>query len=228
MVGGTGGDSDERPPDERERLGAFILHLRSRGILDPAVLSAIETTPRRLFVPAVAQGHALEDRPIGIECGQTISAPSIVALMLELAKISPDDRVLDVGTGSGYAAAVTAKLAAQVYSVDRYKTLVDIARDRFAALRLRNIVAECRDGFEGWPEQAPFDRILVSAAAPEIPAALIKQLRPGGILVAPIGPPGEVQELIRLVAGGPGEPPNVEKLADVRFVPLIRGRAGNL
>ena len=222
------GDTGDRFDEERARLGAFVLHLRSRGIYDPAVLSAIETTPRWLFLPAAARAYAFEDRPIGIECGQTISAPSIVAFMLELARLRPEDRVLDVGTGSGYAAAVTAKLVAQVYSVDRYKTLVDIARDRFAVLKLRNIVAECRDGFEGWPEQGPFDRILVSAAAQEIPPTLVTQLKPGGILVAPIGAPGDVQQLVRLVAGAPGEPPTIETLADVRFVPMVKGKAGNL
>ena len=210
------------------RLGAFVLALRAKGIHDMRVLGAIETTPRRLFLPAASQGQDYDDRALGIECGQTISAPSLVGLMLQAAYLGPEQRVLDIGTGSGYSAAVAARLVAQVYTVDRYKTLIDLARDRFAALRLRNIVSECRDGLNGWSEQAPFDRIIVSASVPEIPEALVAQLAPAGVLIAPVGPPGAPQILTRVRMGTAGEPPQLDMLAEVRFVPLVPGRAGQL
>jgi protein-L-isoaspartate(D-aspartate) O-methyltransferase len=218
-----------RLEEEHARLGAFMLALRSRGIHDTRVLGAIETIPRALFLSASAKAHALDDRSLPIDCGQTISAPSILAVMLQAASIAPDHRVLDIGTGSGYAAAVAAKLGGEIYTVDRYKTLVDLARDRFAALRLFNIIAECRDGLDGWPEHAPFDRIIVSAAAPDIPAVLLRSLRPGGIMILPVGQPGGQQSLLKLTAARTaGLLPLIDHLADVRFVPLTPGRAGNL
>jgi protein-L-isoaspartate(D-aspartate) O-methyltransferase len=214
---------------EHARLGAFMLGLRSRGVHDQRVLRAIESVPRALFLAAGAKANAYDDRPLPIDCGQTISAPSILAIMLQAADIRPDHRVLDVGTGSGYAAAIAAKLGRQVYTIDRYKTLVDLARDRFAALRLANIVADCRDAYEGWPEQAPFDRIIVSAAAPDIPKVLVNSLVPGGIMVMPMGQPGMPQSLLKITAPRkPGPMPLIDHLGDVRFVPLTPGRAGNL
>lgn len=215
--------------DDRARLGAFLLGLRARGVYENRLLSAIEQTPRDLFVQAGEKPVALEDRPLPIECGQTTMAPSLIAIMLQAANIAADQRVLDIGTGSGYTAAIASRLAAQVFTLDRYKTLIDLARDRFAALRLHNIVAECRDGSEGWPEQGPFDRIILSAAAADIPSALVRALKPGGILVAPIGPPGEMQTVIKLTAPKiPGLMPLIDHLTEARFVPLVKGRAGNL
>ena len=225
----TDAPSHDEPPDDHARLGAFILGLRARGIHDQRVLGAIETVPRALFLPASLKSQALEDRALPIECGQSIATPSVLAIMLQSAALGPDHRVLDIGTGTGYAAAVMAKLAGQVYTVDRYKTLIDLARDRFSALRLYNIIAECRDGLEGWDEQAPFDRIIVSAAAPDIPAVLLRSLRPGGIMVIATGPAGSQQALLKITAPRDrGLKPLIDHLADVRFVPLMPGRAGNL
>jgi protein-L-isoaspartate(D-aspartate) O-methyltransferase len=219
----------EPATDDRARLGAFLLGLRARGIHDTRVLAAIEQTPRDLFVPASEKAHAFEDRPLPIECGQKTMAPSLIAIMLQAADLAHDHRVLDIGTGSGYTAAIASRLAGQVLTVDRYKTLTDLARDRFAALRRINIIADCRDGSDGWPEQGPFDRIIVSAAAPDIPSALVRALKPGGILIAPIGPAGESQSVIKLTAPRvPGLMPLIDQLTEARFVPLAKGRAGNL
>lgn len=224
----TGWPGDQ-PMDERSRLGAFLLALRARGIHETRVLAAIEATPRDLFLPASEKPFALEDRPLPIECGQTTMAPSLIAIMLQAAAIGPTHRVLDIGTGSGYTAAIAASLAAEVFTVDRYKMLVDLASDRFASLRRRNIVAVCRDGSDGWPEHGPYDRIILSAAAPEIPTALLRGLAPGGILIAPIGAPGEVQSVIKLTAPKQkGLRPLIDHLTEARFVPLASGRAENL
>jgi protein-L-isoaspartate(D-aspartate) O-methyltransferase len=226
----SGSDPDPHDqPEDLARLGAFMLGLRARGVYDQRVLRAIESVPRGLFLPASAKPHAFDDRPLPIDCGQTISAPSIVAVMLQAANIGPQMRVLDVGTGSGYAAAVQSRLAGEVFTVDRYKTLVDLARDRFSVLKLGNVVAECRDGLAGWPEAAPFDRIIVSAASADIPVTLLKSLKPGGIMILPIGPAGQGQSLLKITAArSEGLKPLIDHLADVRFVALVPGKAGNL
>jgi protein-L-isoaspartate(D-aspartate) O-methyltransferase len=218
--------SDENQPDgetSETRLARLILSLRSQGVSDPKVLAAIESTPRDIFTPDLFQERAWEDSALPIACGQTISQPFIVGLMTQALKVEPRSRVLEIGTGSGYQTTILSKLARLVYTIERYRTLMREAEARFKALGLTNIVTKFGDGGLGWPEQAPFDRILVTAAAPGEPKALLSQLKPNGILVAPIGR-GPVQSLERYTGDGQGGF-TVEKLIDVRFVPLLDGVA---
>jgi protein-L-isoaspartate(D-aspartate) O-methyltransferase len=215
------------PPDTpRERMARLILALRSQGVVDAKVLNAIEKTPRELFTPELFKERAFEDSALPIACGQTISQPFIVGLMSQALKIERRDRVLEIGTGSGYQTAILSRLARLVYTVERYRTLMKEAEGRFAELKLTNVITRFGDGGEGWPEQAPFDRIMVTAAAPEEPKSLLAQLKPTGILVAPIGR-GPVQSLRRYVGDGEGGFA-VENLLDVRFVPLLEGVAKEL
>ena len=193
---------------------------------DPKVLRALEATPRQLFTPDLFQERAFEDSALPIACGQTISQPFIVGLMTQALKIEPRSRVLEIGTGSGYQTAILSKLARLVYTVERYRTLLSEAEARFKALELTNVVTRFGDGGQGWPEQAPFDRIMVTAAAPDEPEALLSQLKPGGILVAPVGR-GPVQVLKRYTADAAGGCA-VEDLGEVRFVPLLDGVAREL
>ena len=204
-------------------MGRLILALRSQGITDAKVLEAIEATPREVFVSHLFQEKAFEDTALPIACGQTISQPYIVALMTQALEIQGRHRVLEIGTGSGYQAAILSKLARYVYSVERYRHLLTEAEQRFKALKLENIITRLGDGGEGWIEQAPFDRIMVTAASPTEPTALLSQLKPNGILVAPVGA-GQVQTLLRYVADGHGGHRR-EILCDVRFVPLLPGVA---
>src|SRR5688572_16370874 len=213
----------EPDSSSEERLARLVLALRSQGVTDPAVLNAIETTPRDLFTPDLFKARAWEDSALPIACGQTISQPFIVGLMTQALKVEPRLRVLEIGTGSGYQSAILSKLVRLVYTVERYRTLQDEAKARFATLGLKNIITRFGDGGAGWPEQAPFDRIMVTAAAPDEPKALLDQLKPKGILVAPVGK-GPVQSLRRYVRNAAGGF-DVEELADVRFVPLLDGVA---
>ena len=208
------------------RVARLILALRTQGVTEPGVLAAIERTPRDLFTPELFKERAWEDSALPIACGQTISQPYIVGLMTQSLKLEPRSRVLEIGTGSGYQTAVLARIARLVYTIERYRTLLREAEDRFKTLGLLNIVTRFGDGGEGWPEQAPFDRILVTAAAPDEPKSLLSQLKPNGILVAPVGK-GPVQQLKRYVADGKGGF-EVETLCDVRFVPLLEGTAREL
>jgi protein-L-isoaspartate(D-aspartate) O-methyltransferase len=169
------------------RLLALILGLRRQGIVDARVLAAIENTPRAAFVEEAFRHAAFDDTALPIPCGQTISQPFVVAKATEALEVGPDMRVLEIGTGSGYQAAVLSHLCRRVYTVERHKPLMREAEARFAALGLHNVVTWHGDGLKGWPQQAPFDRILLSAAVEGVPPALIEQLRPGGILVAPVG-----------------------------------------
>ena len=203
-----------------------MLGLRSQGVTDPKVLSAIEKTPRDLFVPELFQDRSFEDSALPIACGQTISQPFIVGLMTQALHVEPRSRVLEIGTGSGYQTAVLSKLARFVYTVERYRTLMGEAESRLRRLDATNVFMRFGDGGEGWPEQAPFDRILVTAAAPGEPTALLAQLKPKGILVAPIGK-GPVQQLQKYSADGNGGF-KVETLCEVRFVPLLDGVAREL
>jgi protein-L-isoaspartate(D-aspartate) O-methyltransferase len=208
------------------RLIQLVMALRSAGVTDKAVLAAIERTPRALFVPEGFYDQAYENRPLPIDCGQTISQPYVVAAMTQALKVNDRCKVLEIGTGSGYQAAVLARLARRVYTVERYRTLSKEAEARFAALRLSNIVTRIGDGSLGWPEQAPFDRIIVTAAAGGRPDTLLEQLKPGGLCVAPVEN-GPVQTLMRYdkdEAGGISE----TALFDVRFVPLVPGQAKSL
>lgn len=213
-------------PNDAETRARLILSLRAGGVDDPKVLRVVEETPRHLFVPDMFQERAWEDSALPIACGQTISQPLIVGMMTQALKIGPRDRVLEIGTGSGYQTAVLAKLARLVYTVERYKTLLAEAGERIKALGLLNVITRYGDGGAGWPEQAPFDRIMVTAAAPGEPKKLLSQLKPGGILVAPVGK-GAVQTLYRYTVRAEGEPER-EALADVRFVPLLDGVAKEL
>ena len=218
--------SGEDIDDAETRRARLILGLRSGGVSDPAVLSAVEKTPRDLFVPELFQERSWEDSALPIACGQTISQPLIVGLMTQALSVDSRSRVLEIGTGSGYQTAVLARIARLVYSLERYRTLLQEAEQRIKTLGILNVITRFSDGFDGWPEQAPFDRILVTAAAPETPRALLAQLKPNGILVAPVGR-GPVQVLKRYVGDGSGDF-RVEDMGDVRFVPLLPGVAREL
>jgi len=202
----------------------LIMGLRGRGITDPAVLGAMERVPRELFVDPAFADQAWEDRALPIARGQTISQPYVVAFMTQALQLTDRTKVLEIGTGSGYQAAILARVARRVYTVERHAELMAEAEARFAEMRLHNIHTRVGDGWKGWPEQAPFEAIMVTAAADEIPDALIEQLAVGGRMVAPIGGGGDGQRLIRLTRTPDGL--REEHLLDVRFVPLVRGVPG--
>ena len=214
------------PPERDLRLAKLVLGLRSQGVSDPAVLTAIERTPRDLFTPDLFKDRSWEDSALPIACGQTISQPYIVGLMTQALTLEPRARVLEIGTGSGYQTSVLSRLSRLVYTVERYRTLLRAAEARFEALKITNIITKFGDGFLGWAEQAPFDRILVTAAAPDEPTILLKQLKPSGVLVAPVGK-GPVQELRRYAGDGQGGF-SVDVMCEVRFVPLLEGVAREL
>ena len=216
----------DEPETSQTRMARLILALRSQGVTDPRVLEAIERTPRELFTPDLFKERAFEDSALPIACGQTISQPFIVGLMTQALTLGPRDRVLEIGTGSGYQTAVLSRLSRLVYTVERYRTLMREAEDRFKTLGLINVITKFGDGGEGWAEQAPFDRIMITAAAPEEPKKLLAQLKPNGVLIAPIGK-GPVQSLRRYAGDGQGGF-KVELLGDVRFVPLLDGVAREL
>ncbi len=207
------------------RVIGLVMALRNAGIRSRDVLAALERTPRDLFVPESFADQAFENRALPIDCGQTISQPYIVALMTEALEVNDRCKVLEIGTGSGYQAAVLARLARRVYTVERYRTLLKEAEARFAALKLSNIVTRIGDGTKGWPEQAPFDRIIITAAAPSRPDTLLEQLGEGGICVAPVHN-GPVQTLYRY--RNYESEITEEALADVRFVPLVEGVAKSM
>lgn len=193
--------------------------IAARGISDPRVLAAMRDTPRESFVAEGYEHDAFRDAPLPIAAGQTISQPFIVALMAEAARIAPTDRVLEVGAGSGYASAVLARLAAHVTAVERHPTLAQAARERLRALGTPNVDIVEGDGTLGWPQAAPFDAIVVSAAAPAVPDALLAQLAEGGRLVIPVGPGPSTQDLLRLTRRD--DRFEQDSLGAVRFVPLI-------
>jgi protein-L-isoaspartate(D-aspartate) O-methyltransferase len=207
--------------DEAEQKMRFLYALRSRGVIEPRVLAAMEGVDRSAFVRGLFAERAHDDTPLPIACGQTISQPSVVALMTQALELSGRDKVLEVGTGSGYQAAILARLSRRVYTVERHRRLVREARELFLALDLPNITVVHGDGCFGLPEQAPFDRILVTAAAEDPPAPLLAQLREGGIMVLPVGQSDTVQSLIRVRRGPDGF--DYEELRSVRFVPLVEG-----
>ncbi|MBC2836808.1 protein-L-isoaspartate(D-aspartate) O-methyltransferase [Paragemmobacter straminiformis] len=219
MTGGAGDFDDEGSVAERKMR--FLYALRSRGVTDHRVLSAMERTDRGLFVRGVFADRAYEDMPLPIACGQTISQPSIVGLMTQALNVQPRDKVLEVGTGSGYQAAILSHLARRVYTVDRHRRLVREASDLFAALDLTNITAITSDGSFGLPDQAPFDRIIVTAAAEDPPSPLLAQLKTGGIMVLPVGQSDTVQSLIKVTRTESGF--DYDELRPVRFVPLVEG-----
>lgn len=204
--------------DEARRI-RLIMELRSQGITDTRVLSAIERVPREIFVAAAFQDQAYENIALPIESGQTISQPYVVAAMTEALEVGETMKVLEIGTGSGYQAAVLSHLCRRLYTIERHRDLLQSAERRFAQLKLRNIVTKLGDGTKGWPEQAPFDRIIVTAAAREAPKPLLDQLALGGIMVIPLAANGRDQELVKIKRGADGY--TYESFLPVRFVPLI-------
>jgi protein-L-isoaspartate(D-aspartate) O-methyltransferase len=205
---------------ERERM--VRTQLAERGIREVRVLAAIGRVPRHEFVPETLRQEAYEDHPLPIGEGQTISQPYIVAAMLEHLALQTIDRVLEIGTGSGYVTALLSLLCAEVYSVERHAQLAALAESTLHRLGYRNMKIRVGDGSQGWPEYAPFDAILVSAATPEMPPALFAQLREGGRMVVPIGPASSQElQLIRKIGGEPA----VRVLEGCRFVPLVEGTA---
>jgi protein-L-isoaspartate(D-aspartate) O-methyltransferase len=204
---------------ERERM--VRRQLADRGIHDARVLAAMRAVPRERFVAPLYAGSAYDDSPLPIECGQTVSQPYVVALMAEAVELAPEDRVLEVGTGSGYAAAVLSLLAREVYTIERHHELADLARGRLERLGYANVHVLHGDGLLGWPEHAPYDAISVAAGGSEVPPALTAQLAPRGRLVMPLGPEPWLQKLVRARPLPNGGKLDLEELADVRFVPLL-------
>jgi len=209
-----------------EKKIQLIMALRRHGVTDARVLSAIEKLPREDFVLEEYRDRAYEDYALPIDCGQTVSQPFVVAYMTEKLNVGPRDTVLEIGTGSGFQAAVLSQLCRRVYTVERYRTLLKKAEQRFAELGLTNITTMLADGTQGWKEIAPFDRIIVTAAGTEIQQVLVDHLKVGGIMVAPIGESQDTQRLIRLTKTEEGI--ETEQLVPVRFVPLVRGVAQEL
>ena len=204
-----------------QRKLRLLMELRRAGIADARVLGAIEKTPRERFVPPAFADQAYENVALPIDHGQTISQPYVVALMTEKLELGARHKVLEIGTGSGYQTAILARLARRVFTIERHRELLQQAETRLAGLRLHNVVFRFGDGSKGWPEQVPFDRIIVTAAAAEVPPALIDALAPGGLLVAPVGGDRRDQQLLRIRRTDEGF--LTEDLGLVRFVPLVTG-----
>ena len=205
-----------------EQKMQFILSIRSKGVVDNNVLKALETVNREQFLKGLFAQRAYEDTPLPIDCGQTISQPSIVGLMTQALRVTNRDKILEIGTGSGYQTAILSKLARRIYSVERFKPLYEEARAIFRKLQLNNITSVWSDGSQGVVEQQPFDRIIVTAAAEDPPPTLLNQLKIGGIMVIPVGQSDEIQKLIRVERTETNF--KYEDLCDVRFVPLLEGR----
>ncbi|MGD9536264.1 MAG: protein-L-isoaspartate(D-aspartate) O-methyltransferase [Alphaproteobacteria bacterium] len=206
--------------DEARRI-RLIMELRRQGITDTRVLSAIERVPREIFVPPAFHDQAYENIALPIASGQTISQPLVVAAMTEALEVGEKMKVLEVGTGSGYQAAVLAHLCRRVYTIERHRDLLEAAERCFAKLKLTNIVTKLGDGSKGWPEQAPFDRIIVTAGARDAPQPLLDQLGVGGIMVIPLASNGRDQDLYKIRRGAEGY--EREAFMPVRFVPLVTG-----
>jgi len=204
-----------------EQKMQFLFTLRSKGVTDSRVLSVMERIDRGHFVSGVFSARVYEDMPLPIACGQTISQPSVVGLMTQALKVGPRDKVLEVGTGSGYQAAILSQLARRVYTVERHRPLVREATRLFQDLDLSNITPILADGSHGLPDQAPFDRIIVTAAAEDPPGTLLSQLKLGGIMIVPVGQSDTVQSLIRVTRTETGF--DYDDLRSVRFVPLVDG-----
>lgn len=200
----------------------LLMELRSQGITDARVLSAIERTPRELFVADGMQDQAYENTALPIGMGQTISQPIVVAMMTQRLEIGDRMRVLEVGTGSGYQAAILSHLCRRVYTIERHRDLLRLAEEKFKQLGLDNITTRWGDGAKGWPEQAPFDRIIVTAAATAVPEDLVAQLKDDGLMIVPIGQDTWDQRLLAIRRTG--DTIATEAFMDVRFVPLVEGR----
>jgi protein-L-isoaspartate(D-aspartate) O-methyltransferase len=214
--------ASQNPPEKM----MFQLTLRRRGISDQSVLRAMEEIPRDVFVTAADRADAYRDSALGIACGQTISQPFVVAYMTEQLQLQKQYRVLEIGTGSGYQAAILSRLCSQVLTIERYRTLADSARARLAKLGCDNVEVMLGDGFEIPPGAGTFDRIIVTAAMEQIPEALMQRLEPGGILIAPVGPHQSTQTLVRVTRTDAGF--DRKALVDVRFVPALPGIAREL
>jgi protein-L-isoaspartate(D-aspartate) O-methyltransferase len=212
----------QRPPEKM----MFQLNLRRRGISDQAVLRAMEEIPRDVFVTAADRADAYRDSALGIACGQTISQPFVVAYMTEQLQLKKGHRVLEIGTGSGYQAAILSRLCGQVLTIERYRTLADSARARLESLACDNVEVMLGDGFDVSANVGEFDRIIVTAAMAQLPETLTQRLGPGGVLIAPVGPQQGVQTLVRMVRTDDGF--ERKELVDVRFVPALPGIAREL
>jgi len=220
--------------EQDSRQEHLIKELRRQGVRDERVLAAIANTPREMFVDAPFADSAYHNSALPIACGQTISQPFVVAYMTEHLEVGENMRVLEIGTGSGYQAAVLSPLCRRVYTIERHRPLLDKARERFTQLKLENVVTKHGDGFAGWPEQAPFDRILLSCAVQQVPQALVDQLKLGGILIAPVGtvPKSDgfgilesiSQRLTKMIRNETGV--TEEVLIPVVFVPMVAGLPG--
>jgi len=212
--------------DESVQRMEFMLTLRRRGISDRAVLRAMDEVPREHFVEPASAERAYADNALPIACGQTISQPYVVAYMTEQLQVRNNHRVLEIGTGSGYQAAILSRLAREVVTLERYRTLANAARSRLKVLGYNNVEVLLGDGLGGEPLRAPYDRIIVTAAAESVPPALVSQLAEGGIMILPLGPHDGTQELVKITKSGQGI--TQEKLIQVRFVPLLSGQAKEL
>ena len=211
--------------DNSKRLMQFLYTLRSRGVLDTNVLLAMEKIDRGQFIKGPFAERAYEDVPLPISCAQTISQPSVVGLMTQALNVQPRDKVLEVGTGSGYQAAILSQLARRVYTIDRHSTLTNYVKKLFLDLNISNVTIFLGDGCLGLPEQAPFDKIMVTAAAEDPPSILLSQLKVGGTMIVPVGQSDSIQNLIKVVREESGFV--YEELFPVRFVPLVEGLSKN-
>ena len=212
----------QNPPEKM----MFQLNLRRRGISDQAVLRAMEEIPRDVFVTAADRADAYRDSALAIACGQTISQPFVVAYMTEQLQLKKQHRVLEIGTGSGYQAAILSRLCGQVLTIERYRTLADSARARLESLACDNVEVMLGDGFDVPANVGEFDRIIVTAAMAQLPETLTQRLEAGGVLIAPVGPPQGVQTLVRMQRTDDGF--ESKELVDVRFVPALPGIAREL
>ena len=204
-----------------ESKAHLMLRLRKLGVSNPKILNCIEATDRSLFISKVFAARSLEDIALPIECGQTISQPSLVALMTQQLEIPQRSKVLEIGTGSGYQTAILARLASRVYSIERYKELVDLAKTRLENLNISNVTILLQDGFFGFAPQAPFDRIIITAAVEEIPNLVVSQLKVGGVMIAPVGLPNQKQTLLKVIKTEKGL--DIKELMSVRFVQMKEG-----
>jgi protein-L-isoaspartate(D-aspartate) O-methyltransferase len=208
------------PGEQNQSADRMVrLQVESRGVRDQRVLDALRRVPRHLFLPAGSRGAAYEDHPVAIGHGQTISQPYIVAFMTELLELRGKERVLEIGTGCGYQTAILAELCAAVFSMERIPELAERACETLRELGYSNVLVRTGDGSEGWPEKAPFDRILVTAAAPEVPAALLDQIGDNGLIVLPVGDIRGTQELV--IARRVGSRVSIRESIGCRFVPLL-------
>ena len=204
-----------------ESKALLILKLRKIGVSNPEILDCIESIDRSRFVSESFLSRCLEDIALPIDCGQTISQPSLVAFMTQHFEIPQRSKVLEIGTGSGYQTAILARLASRVYSIERYKELVDLAKTRLENLNISNVIILLQDGFFGYAPQAPFDRIIITAAVEEIPNLVVSQLKVGGVMIAPVGLPNQKQTLLKVIKTEKGL--DIKELMSVRFVQMKEG-----